>query len=86
MQFTSRFLSFCTDAPIIVMLWTYFGYFFQMKKQAYTRKYQVFSTKQKVMVIWVLIILIINSVVFFSNNIIEMLMLFSVFSERFYEI
>jgi len=38
----SHTLSCLTDIPIIVMLWMYFGYFFQRKKEAYTKKYRVF--------------------------------------------
>jgi hypothetical protein len=65
-----------TDLPIIVMLWLYFGYFFQRKKEAYTKKYRVFSKKQKALVIWVLVILIFNSAIFLVSNVIEFLLVF----------
>lgn len=58
------------------MLWLYFGYFFQRKKEAYTKKYRVFSKKQKALVIWVLVILIFNSVIFLVSNVIEFLLVF----------
>jgi hypothetical protein len=70
----SHTMSCLTDIPIIVMLWMYFGYFFQRKKEAYTKKYRVFSKKQKAIVIWVLVILIFNSVIFLTNNVIEFLL------------
>ena len=72
----SHILSNLTDLPIIVMLWLYFGYFFQRKKEAYTKKYRVFSKKQKALVIWVLVILIFNSVIFLVSNVIEFLLVF----------
>ena len=72
----SHILSNLTDLPIIVILWLYFGYFFQRKKEAYTKKYRVFSKKQKALVIWVLIILIFNSVIFLVSNVIELLLVF----------
>lgn len=72
----SHILSNLTDLPIIVMLWLYFGYFFQRKKEAYTKKYRVFSKKQKALVIWVLVILIFNSVIFLVSNVIELLLVF----------
>ena len=72
----SRILSNLTDLPIIVMLWMYFGYFFQRKKEAYTKKYRVFSKKQKAIVIWVLIILILNSMIFLVSNVVEVLIVF----------
>jgi hypothetical protein len=70
----SHTLSCLTDIPIIVMLWVYFGYFFQRKKEAYTKKYRVFSKKQKAIVIWVLVILIFNSVIFLTNNLVEFIL------------
>ena len=72
----SHILSNLTDLPIIVMLWLYFGYFFQRKKEAYTKKYRVFSKKQKALVIWVLVILIFNSAIFLVSNVIEFLLVF----------
>ena len=72
----SHILSNLTDLPIIVMLWLYFGYFFQRKKEAYTKKYRVFSKKQKALVIWVLVILILNSAIFLVSNVIEFLLVF----------
>lgn len=81
----AHFLSLTTDGPIIIMLWMYFAYFFTMKKQAYTKKYRVFSIKQKCIVIWVLLIIIFNSVTFCANNIFEVLMSLKVFSKSFAE-
>lgn len=79
---SANILSLLTDLPIIVMLWIYFNYFFQRKKQAYTKKYLVFSRKQKAIVIWALLILILNSAIFIASNLVDVLITFKVLGNK----
>jgi hypothetical protein len=64
-----------TDQTLIVLLYIYFCYFFQMKKQSLTREYGVFTLKQKVLVIWCVVVLVMNGFLIFANNVVEIMML-----------
>ena len=58
------------------MLYIYFCYFFQKKKEALTRQYGVFTLKQKILVIWCLVLIILNIVLVFLSNVLEIVTIF----------
>lgn len=71
----SQVLQLVTDQALIVLLYVYFCYFFQMKKQSLTREYGVFTLRQKLLVVWCVIVLVLNGFLIFTNNIVEIMVL-----------
>lgn len=76
LQLTAKCITFVTDQVLLVMLYVYFCYFFQRKKQALTRQYGVFTLKQKALVIWCLVLLLLNIVLVFLANILDIATVF----------
>jgi len=73
---TTKCITFVTDQVLLVMLYVYFCFFFQRKKQALTKKYGVFTFKQKALVIWCLVLLVLNIVLVFLANIVDIVTVF----------
>jgi uncharacterized membrane protein len=76
-KLTTTCITFVTDQVLLVMLYVYFCYFFQRKKQALTRQYGVFTFKQKALVIWCLVLLVMNMVLVFLSNILDIMTVFN---------
>jgi|LauGreDrversion4_2_1035121.scaffolds.fasta_scaffold283941_3 uncharacterized membrane protein len=60
------------------MLYIYFCYFFQKKKEALTQQYGVFTCKQKALVIWCLLMIVLNILLVFISNAVEIVTIFKI--------
>lgn len=75
-RLTTGCITFVTDQVLLVMLYVYFCFFFQRKKEALTKQYGVFTFKQKALVIWCLVLLVLNIVLVCLANIVDIVTVF----------
>jgi hypothetical protein len=76
LDLATQLIGLVLEQAIIVLFLIYFCYFFQKKKESLTRQYGVFTTNQKLIVIWCLLVFILNGLIFFASGVIKVMNIF----------
>lgn len=82
----ATFISLVMDELQVALLWFYFVYFFRKKKLFLARQRRQFTQNEKVAVVWMIIVLISNSVNFSVDNVLSVIFLFRPNLESFEQV